>query len=320
MTDCPRFESEPLLDVIEHLESRLDAGALEIVIEVSDPDLGRGRFAGETVEVDGRARIHRPFRVWVDLAERLNARLLTPRPLEGGFVRLTFEPLRLPTEETSVSEGPTSEKYGQDSAFARIHKLEEPGFVLDVAQALSWMPPCDHPRILELGTNRGDAWALLRRVHPSWEDQATFVGIDHSASALELAKRRFPEARFIRAELAELPALDLGEPFDLVLAVGTFQSPGVDDRALLRHVVQQRLTASGMVLLGIPNCRYLDGEISHGARMKNYSEPELSLVIKDIAYYRRYLQQHQRRVRVTGKHYLWVTGIPLGGPATGSSG
>jgi hypothetical protein len=96
-----------------------------------------------------------------------------------------------------------------------------------------------------------------------------------------------------------------------VLSMGTLQSPGVDDRALLRHVVQERLSSTGSVILGVPNCRYLDGETIYGARTKNFRQPELSLVIDDIAFYRRYLQQHRRKVYVTGKHTLLVTATPL---------
>ena len=70
------------------------------------------------------------------------------------------------------------------------------------------------------------------------------------------------------------------------------------------------LAPAGAIILGIPNCRYVDGELAHGARMRNFAQPELGLVIKDIAFYRKYLQQHHRQVFVTGKHYLFVTGIP----------
>jgi hypothetical protein len=63
------------------------------------------------------------------------------------------------------------------------------------------------------------------------------------------------------------------------------------------------------VIFGWPNCRYVDGEVEFGARVKNLRQPELGLVIKDIAFYRKYLSQHHRQVFVTGKHYLLVTAI-----------
>jgi len=78
----------------------------------------------------------------------------------------------------------------------------------------------------------------------------------------------------------------------------------------LRHVVQERLADAGTVILGIPNCRYLDGEVLHGARTKNLRQAELSLLIDGVAFYRRYLHQHRRRVYVTGKHTVLVTATP----------
>jgi hypothetical protein len=45
--------------------------------------------------------------------------------------------------------------------------------------------------------------------------------------------------------------------------------------------------------------------------MRNFRQPELGLVIKDIAFYRKYLQQHARQVFVTGNHYLLITAVPL---------
>ena len=109
-------------------------------------------------------------------------------------------------------------------------------------------------------------------------------------------------------DLAALPELELPR-FDLVLALCTLQSPGVDDRVVLQHIVQSRLAERGSVILAIPNCRYRAGEVLHGARMKNFRQPDLSLCIKHIAYFKKYLQQHKRQVFVTGRNYIFVTGV-----------
>ena len=78
---------------------------------------------------------------------------------------------------------------------------------------------------------------------------------------------------------------------------------------LVRRIVQDHLAPAGAVIIGVPNCRYVDGEVEYGARLKNFRQPELGLVIKDIAFYRKYLQQHDRQVFVTGKHYLFITAV-----------
>ena len=123
---------------------------------------------------------------------------------------------------------------------------------------------------------------------------------------------KLPESSAIALELPFCAPTPYGlGRFDLILAIDTLQSSSIDDRALLRHLVQQRLTPRGAVLLGVANCRYLDGEVVHGARMKNFRQPELGAVIKDVAFYRKYLQQHARTVHVTGKHELLITALPI---------
>ncbi|MCA9654740.1 MAG: class I SAM-dependent methyltransferase [Myxococcales bacterium] len=298
------------MGILAHLQARISAGASTIEIVVPDPDLGPGLYAGERVWVDGMPAVHRPFRSWVDLAERLRLRLATPRAAGEGRVRLVFT--RLDPEarwEPAAGTEPT-EKYGASSAYQRISKPEDPGFVLDMADALERIVLPAAPTILDLGVNTGDELALLQALRPELRT-ASLIGVDHSASAIAVARERFPEPRhrFVVADLTALPTIEL-PPIDLVLALGTLHSPGVDDRALLRHLVQQRLTPRGSIVIGIPNCSYLDGEVLHGAKMRNFSQPDLSLLVKNAAYYRRYLQQHRRRVFVTGKHTLLVTAVP----------
>jgi SAM-dependent methyltransferase len=302
----PIFRATPLLEIIAFVEEQLAAGASSLAFEVLDPDLGRGRYAGEAVVHAGATYVHRPFRVWVDLAERLGLRLMTPRatPASDPLIQLRFERL---DPRARLAGGDGTEKYGADSEFARISKLEDPGFVIDFGEALGRIDLPADPRILDLGVNTGDELALIMALAPRLRD-ATFVGIDHSASALAVARARFPGAQLVEADLDTLPALALGR-FDLVISIGTLQSPGIDDREVLRRIVQDHLAPGGAVILGFPNCRYKGGETEYGTRMKNFRQPELGLLVKDVAFYRKYLQQHDRQVFVTGKNYVLVTGV-----------
>ncbi len=311
-SDAALVHDRPLLEIVAHVKRLLAAGASMVRLEVLDPDHGRGRHAGEPVTIAGVAHIHRPLRVWVDLAERLGMRLLTPRAATPPRIELRLERLDPGADWHTAAAPDPREKYGVRSSFARISKLEDPDFVLDFADAIERVGLDPAARVLELGVNRGDALTLLAAQVPGLTSRGELVGVDHCHSALALARARFPgaNARFIAADLADLADLDLGR-FDLILAIDTLQSSGVDDRALLRHLVQQRLAPRGAVLLGVPNCRYLDGEVVHGARMKNFRQPELGAVIKDVAFYRKYLQQHARTVHVTGKHELLITALPI---------
>jgi trans-aconitate methyltransferase len=275
--------------------------------------------------------IHRPWRTWLDLAERLGLRMCTPRAAAPPRLRLRFEPLDRSTLVRGGDAG--TEKYGTQTDFARIHKLEDPGLVVDVRDAIERVvaarraqiargtddrardipaSPSDvttHGRVLYLGCNTGDEIVLVRATSPALAG-ASHIGIDHSASAIAAARARFANEQnisFYEADLVTVaPALGR---FDLIVSIGTLQSPGINDRELLRTLVQDHLAPHGAVLIGLPNCRYVDGEVEYGARMRNFRQPELGLVIKDIAFYRKYLQQHHKQVFVTGKHYLLVTAV-----------
>ncbi len=304
------MSDEGLLAIIEQLRARLAAGAKEVELRVLDPDRGRGLYAGERALAAGQVHVHRPYRVWVDLAERLGLRMLTPERVGEGMVELRFERID-PAARWQSDEVEASERYGRASGFARISKLEDPDLLIDFAEALARTRLPAAPRILELGVNRGDMFGLIGALDPERAARASFVGVDHSETALALARERFPRPNyaFVVADVNVLPALG---GFDLVIAMGVLQSPGVDDKALLRRLIQVELGWTGALILGVPNCRYLDGERIHGARQKNFSQPELSLVIRDIAYFKRYLQQHRRQVYVTGRDYLLVTAVASG--------
>lgn len=286
------FRGEPLTDIVRWL-----LAAPELAFRVLDPDRGRGRYAGELVD----GWVHRPWRVWIDLAERMGLRMLTPRPADPPMVELRFERLGAPWRP----DGEGRERYGLGSGFERIRKLEDPAFVLDLEQALARVALPPGGRVLDLGCNTGDVLAMM----PAG---AQLVGVDHSATAIEAAHERLPQATLVEADVTRLPPLGR---FDLVISIGLLQSGALDDRELVRHVVQHLLASAGAVIFGWPNCRYVDGEVEYGARMKNFREPELGLVIKDVAFYRKYLQQHHRQVYVTGKHYLLVTGVSTPTPA-----
>ena len=300
------FTDEPLGEVIEVLRANL--GPLQrrepLSFYAPNPDSSTGLFAGELFEHGGVRYRHRPLRVWLELAEQLGCRLLTPEP-KGAFVKLTLSKLA----DTSWHQdklGP--ETYGEASDFSRVQKLEEPTFLFDYIRALERVALTPGSRVLSLGVGRGDELTPFETLFGGYD--LNFTGVDRSASALNLARERFPgeSYTFIQADLNELGEQGLGR-FDLIISVATFQSPGVKGHTLIREVVQNYLTERGSLILALPNCRYRDGEVRYGAKMKNFSEPDLSLAIKDLAFYRKYLQQHRFKVFLTGKYYLFLTAV-----------
>ncbi|PYE55808.1 class I SAM-dependent methyltransferase [Deinococcus yavapaiensis] len=262
---------------------------------VPNPDLGDGRYPGEETSV-GK---HRPYSVWVDLADRLECRFLTPVS-HGDFVELRFDLVERTSRDRSAG------RYGALSDFQRVDKLEDPLFLDDMLEALHRVPLASGARVLHLGVNGGRELALLDLAFP---DRAfDVVAVDVDDSALELARRRFPQHAFRVLNVNDLPDETLGT-FDLVVALSVLQSPGVDTDRVFRVLLRDHLKPSGSVILGFPNCRYLGGEVSYGARLLNFRKPDLSLLVKDVALVRRHLQKHGFRVYVTGKYEVLVTGV-----------
>src|SRR5688572_27036853 len=126
----PVFRRESMLEILAFIAHELAAGAAELAFCVLDPDLGRGRYAGEHVEHAGERHVHRPLRAWLDLAERLELRLRTPVADHDGLIRLRFERLdRDKRWQADHDVAPAArERYGAASGYARIAKLEDPGF------------------------------------------------------------------------------------------------------------------------------------------------------------------------------------------------
>lgn len=301
------FTDEPLPQIVETLRARLttlEAGE-RLSFRALDPDQGAGLFAGEFLELSGARYRYRPLRAWLDLAERLGCRLHTPER-KGALVRLSLSKLGEGSWHEQKASG--GEAYDEGSEFARVQKLEDPTFWLDYTEALERAAPPPGGRVLSLGVGRGDELEPFGGLFG--EHDLSFTGVDRSASALEVARVRFPgpNYRFVSGDLNDLAGLRLGR-YDLVVSIATFQSPGVAGHALIREVAQRHLTERGSLILALPNCRYRGGEVVYGAKMKNFARPDLSLLVKDATFYRKYLQQHRFRVFVTGKYYLFLTAV-----------
>ena len=281
---------------------RLSPGDV-LYFEALDPDLHPTHFPGESVLVNHQLCRHRDYVTWLDLAESLRCAMRTPVVLGDGFVRLGFRKLNLQDSwHRSAMASGHPEKYGSQSVFARIDKFEQPSFLAAFTQAIRFVDLPKAPRVLSLGVNQGRELAMV--------PGCLGVGVDHSVTALASARERYPQFEFIEGDLNRLASLHLGR-FDLVISINTLQSPGVDGRRLFRQIVTEHLTPSGGVLIGIPNGRSIDHTMIYGAKVKNHSHPELSVMLKDTAFYRRYLHQHQFQVTVTGKHTVLVTGRKL---------
>jgi hypothetical protein len=310
MPELTDFSSSPLSQIHSQLLqtiSRLNAGET-LHFLVFNPDHAPGTYAGEEVHPGGRRYLHRSYRSWLTLAEQFGCRMLTPRPYDHWRIRLTFQKLG----EDSFHKERNPDKYGSTNLFARIHKEEEPPFYHYYLQALQRLKVTQRRRILALGLNRGDELEPIRGIAGDSFREMEIVGIDLACDALTTAKERFAPVLTTHChDLNALAELDLGR-FDLILSIGTLQSPGIEMKPLIMELVQRHLTPDGALLLGWPNARWIDGELLYGAQPLNYPFSELSLVIKDLFWIKKYLQQHRFRVVITGREYLFLEGTPIG--------
>ena len=309
-----RWTDEPLETILMVLQDRLRE-VQRVVFEVLDPDLHRGVYVGSLVEVAGRAHRYRSLRAWVELAGVLGCRMLTPREVVGSpYLQITYERLALDGSFHDVAVSQREEKYGTASVFSQIQKMEEPDFFYYFHQALTNVSITRRTRILDLGINRGDEFAVIRSMVDTNKYQTMeLIGIDHSESAIVTARSHFPEpnVHFYTHDINALEHLDLGR-FDLLISIGTLQSPGIAFKPLLMDLVQRYLTRDSALILGFPNARWRDGELLYGAKAPNYTMSEMSLVLNDLMFAKRYLQQKRYRVTVTGRGYLFLTATKIG--------
>jgi len=303
------FSKTPLYEIEKSLQKALQSDT-KLFFKVLNPDITSSVYNGNIVETPEGKCIYRGYKTWVDLAHTLRCKMLTPVVLDETFIQIGFEKLKEDSFHYIYAD--VEEKYGKESIFSTIHKNEESGFLHYYQEALENVKVDTRKRIVNLGINQGDEFELIAKVSQNYE-RLELVGIDYCASAIQTAKEKFcgvKNVTFYHADITQLDALELGK-FDLLISIGTLQSTNLSFQKVLMDVVQNRLTKEGAVILGFPNCRWIDGEMIYGAMMRNYNFSEMSNLYKDVNFAKKYLQQKKFRVTITGKDYIFVTATSI---------
>lgn len=183
------------------------------------------------------------------------------------------------------------EKYGSNSTFSTIDKTSQPSFLLHYIKALESVNIDTRLRVLNLGVNSGDEFEVIKRISSNFKS-LELVGVDYCSSAIKKAKEKFEDENitFKVGDINDLNSLDLGE-FDLIITIGTLQSSNIDFNKKFMEIVQNYLKKDGSMILGFPNCRWIDGSMIYGAKVKNYNFSEMSVLYKDVVFCKKYLQQ-----------------------------
>ncbi|MGK0256367.1 MAG: 2-polyprenyl-3-methyl-5-hydroxy-6-metoxy-1,4-benzoquinol methylase [Arcobacteraceae bacterium] len=250
------------------------------------------------------------YKAWVDLSHILFCKMLTPIIKDDDTIVMSFKKLNK-KESFHEDTDDVEEKYGVESTFATINKNNQPSFLVHYLKALENVKVDTRIRILNLGVNSGEEFEILKKYSKNFEN-LELVGIDYCSSAIQEAKKNFDENNisFLVGDINKLEELNLGK-FDLIISIGTLQSTNIDFNKAFMDIVQNYLNKDGAMILGFPNCRWIDGEMIYGAMVKNYNFSELSLVFKDVNYCKKYLQQKKFRVTVTGKDYIFLTATSI---------
>jgi hypothetical protein len=306
-----KYTTEPLSEILNFITLSLQDND-KVTFEALNPDIIDHTFSGEIVDVNGELFVNRGIKVWVNLAELLGCKMTTPEKTSKHLIKITFKKLDTSNSFHTMAIPKKEEKYGSDSLFARISKNEEPTFLYHYIQALKAVNINLRKSILNLGVNRADEFDVIQALVDNEAFKTiNLVGIDHSASALKVSKQKFPQASFFETDINDIHKLNL-DRFDLIMSIGTMQSPSINYKPFLMSLVQNYLNENGAIILGFPNSRWIDGELIYGAKAPNYSYSEMSLLFNDVIFAKKYLQQKKFRVTITGREYIFLTATKIG--------
>lgn len=181
------------------------------------------------------------------------------------------------------------QKYGAESPYRRFDRLEEPEILGDLCYAASRLRPEPGEVVLSLGCN--DARELEMFDFEQRRD-LEFIGVDVAPSAIEAARRRFPDENFsfVCEDLARVSSLGLPQ-IDIALVLGVLQCTSVDRDALLRDLMKQ-LGPKSRLLVSIPNCHFGRSDVLRRPLDRRSRRHDRSPVHKDLRFLTRTFYRH----------------------------
>ncbi|MBY0540927.1 MAG: methyltransferase domain-containing protein [Arcobacteraceae bacterium] len=306
-----KFTNESMLMIISYLEEEVK-NKDEILFEVLNPDVNINIYAGEILKIENQEFIYRSYKSWCDLAELFFCKIIISS-INSTTIVIKLQKLNKNDSFHKDLNDEKNEKYGENSTFFRINKNEEPAFLYAYTNALKNVKIEEKTNILNLGINKADEFEIIKElVNEDILKQMNFVGIDYSLSAIDFARKRFPfeNFTFYNHDINKLDELNLKKS-DLIISIGTLQSSSLNFKLLFMDLIQNYLEDKGSIILGFPNCRWINGEMIYGAKAANYSYSEQSVLYKDVYFCKKYLQQKKYRVTLTGKNYLFLTATSI---------
>jgi ubiquinone/menaquinone biosynthesis C-methylase UbiE len=140
--------------------------------------------------------------------------------------------------------------------------------------AASIRPPQSRFSVLDAGCGTGGMLALIRQKFP----EADLTGVDESTHAIQLAEARNIAAKFLPANVHDLPFPE-GD-FDFVLSLDVLSHAGVDD-SLAMHEMYRVLRPGGRLLLNLAAFDFLKG--AHDCAVdvdRRYTRPQVRTLLE----------------------------------------
>jgi ubiquinone/menaquinone biosynthesis C-methylase UbiE len=140
--------------------------------------------------------------------------------------------------------------------------------------AASIRPPQSRFSVLDAGCGTGGMLALIRQKFP----EADLTGVDESTHAIRLAEARNIAAKFLPANVRDLPFPE-GD-FDFVLSLDVLSHAGVDD-SLAMHEMYRVLRPGGRLLLNLAAFDFLKG--AHDCAVdvdRRYTRPQVRALLE----------------------------------------
>lgn len=274
----------------------------QLIIQSIHPKVSTVLYDGEFVTHCQQRYRYRSFQTWITLAEELKYHVRDIQCDRHNLVSFNFEKYTSKSWHQSALPSGHQEKYGRDSEFTRINKLEEPSFLFHFKYALSTIKPVTGAQVLILGVNQGHEITALKYL--SMNQNSLIHGIDHSLSAIKYAQESFQEDSSVVLEVGDLQFLDQLnlKYYDLIISINTLHSPHLNGQKIMRTLFKEHLKPNGSIILGFPQSRYQDFHLNFGLRTAIAHTVDMHKVFKGIYYYQRYFQQHQCKVELIGKY------------------
>lgn len=239
-----------------------------------------------------QGHFYRPLRQLFELLRLYGLRAQWPLSLElyvdglklGALVAEKISEQRSELYQRGPSKDLTAQqyndqKYGSESLYRRFRRFDEPEILDDLCYALSKLKLAEGSRVMSLGCNDAQELEVFRELG---REDLRFIGLDASQSAINEARRRFPEPQheFHCVDLNDFQSTDYPDCQALLL-LNVLQCTQVHRETLLRQLKPALRVAQG-ALVSIPNCHFLKDDIAR--RPLNRSDPrhDRSPLYKDM--------------------------------------